>query len=175
MGILLTQRQSVSLTRPGEPAPTEVLISCSWEPLEGYGNVDLDFAASLSDGNSRVVDTVSYRTSHGASHPIYLVGDNRTGEHDGEEQVIGARLAKLDAEICSIGYAIFFYSGHTFSAIRDRKLTVRVAQVLVGVGRKVELCRYDVMADASRSALELAKLYRDGPDGEWMIDPVGLR
>lgn len=167
--ISLTKGAKLSLTKPGESAPTEVYVGCGWDPDPSAGSVDLDLSAVQFDNDGKVVDTVWYGGGDfkNPRRPIYSSGDNVTGEGDGDDEVMRVKLAQIDPKVKSIVFVITSYKGQHFSKIRNAFARL----VDVSSGREVEQYRYDVSGMGASTALVIVKLYRH--NNEWKINAIG--
>ncbi len=166
--ISLTKGAKLSLTKPGESAPTEVYVACGWDPAPGAGNIDLDLSAVLFDSDGKVLDTVWFSDKKNSRHdPIYSGGDNLTGDGEGDDEVIRVKLSQIAANVKSIVFVITSYKGQHFSKIRNAFARL----VDVSNGREVERYRYDVSGMGASTALVMVKLYRH--NDEWKINAIG--
>jgi tellurium resistance protein TerD len=98
------------------------------------------------------------------------LGDNLTGEGDGDDEVIKVNLVGLDASVDKIVFAVSIYDGEVRSQNfgQVRNAFIRVVNSAGGA----EITRYDLSEDYSaETALVFGELYRSG--AEWKFRAVG--
>lgn len=194
MAINLVKGENINLSKEfgGE---TKWKLGLSWDlPNNGGENVDLDsFAFCLNDrydngGKIVSIDHIAaYFNANGANKEkttfineggglgfksiddcVKLLGDNRTGEGEGDDEVIEMDLSKADPRTKSILLAVNIYSpeGINFGMVRNSmcKLYKKDSDV-------PELC-YELKEDYSRfNCLAVAEIYKR--NGEWKIQALG--
>lgn len=194
MAINLVKGENINLSKEfgGE---TKWKLGLSWDlPNNGGENVDLDsFAFCLNDrydngGKIVSIDHIAaYFNANGANKEkttfinesgglgfksiddcVKLLGDNRTGEGEGDDEVIEMDLSKADPRTKSILLAINIYSpeGINFGMVKNSmcKLYKKDSDV-------PELC-YELKEDYSRfNCLAVAEIYKRS--GEWKIQALG--
>lgn len=144
--------------------------SAGWDVVAHGRDYDLDLCAYLIDQNKRILDTVYYGDKHSRRSPIWLDGDNLTGDGDGDDENIYVTLNDVDSNIHEIYFAVIIYEG---SSRKQSFEGVRNAYVrLVDVETNDEVCRYNLSNDGgSNTAVVVAKLYRTGE--EWNFQAIG--
>ena len=90
MAVSLTKGQKVDLTK-GNPGLSKLLIGLGWDVnrYDGGSAFDLDAAAFLLDGSGKVssdADFVFYGNLRHASGGVEHMGDNLTGEGEGDDK-----------------------------------------------------------------------------------------
>lgn len=194
MAINLVKGENINLSKEfgGE---TKWRLGLSWDlPNNGGEEVDLDsFAFCLNDryeNGGKIVDidhVAAYFNANGANKEkttfinadgklgfksiddcVRLLGDNRTGAGDGDDETIEIDLSKADPKTKSILLAVNIYSpkGINFGMVRNSmcKLYKKDSDV-------PELC-YELKEDYSRfNCLAVAELYQR--NGEWKIQALG--
>lgn len=117
----------------GMALPSVVNAGLGWDISRSYDNYDLDVFAYLLDKNDRVFDKNAkvyygstkrqrglFRLTHfqcDSSESVLYTGDNRTGQGDGDDEVMIIRLNQIPQEIKKIVLAVNVYSGQTFDTI----------------------------------------------------------
>ncbi len=173
MGISLVKGGNLSLTKAA-PGLTKVLVGLGWDARTTTGDkFDLD-ASALGCGESGTVISNDYfiffnqtRSPEGA---VEHLGDNRTGEGAGDDEVMAVDLSAAPAPLDKVVFVTSIYdaetSGITFGQVRNAYIRV------VNAADNVELARYDLSEDASvETAMVFGELYRNGAD--WKFRAIG--
>ncbi len=98
------------------------------------------------------------------------MGDNLTGEGDGDDEQIKIDLSKIPAEIEKIAFTVTIYDAVTrsqnFGQVENAFIRI------VDETSNTELVRYDLCEDFSiETAIVFAELYRH--NGEWKFNAIG--
>jgi tellurium resistance protein TerD len=173
MGISLVKGGNLSLTKAA-PGLSRVLVGLGWDARTTTGDkFDLD-ASALGCGQSGTVLSNDYfiffnqaRSPEGA---IEHLGDNRSGEGAGDDEVVAIDLTTAPADLDKVVFVTSIYdsetSGITFGQVRNAYIRV------VNSADNSELARYDLTEDASvETAMVFGELYRHG--AEWKFRAIG--
>ncbi len=173
MGISLVKGGNLSLTKAA-PGLTKVMVGLGWDARTTTGDkFDLD-ASALGCGQDGTVLSNDYfiffnqtRSPEGA---VEHLGDNRTGEGAGDDEVVAVDLAAAPAALDKVVFVTSIYdaetSGITFGQVRNAYIRV------VNSADNSELARYDLSEDASvETAMVFGELYRNG--AEWKFRAIG--
>ena len=127
-----------------------------------------DRAGNVTLTNSDVIFFNNLRHPSGA---IWLTGDNRTGDGDGDDEQIIVRLNDLHARYESIIFVVSIYQGkekgQSFGKVSN-------AFIRAVDARGKEICRYNISGDASYSqyrSMTFAQVSRQG--GAWEFRAIG--
>ncbi|MCW6035287.1 TerD family protein [Spirulina subsalsa FACHB-351] len=182
MAINLQKGQRISLTKES-PGLTQVMCGLGWDVQQGGGlfglfknTPDFDLDASiicLSQGDRFVnkQDLVYYANLRHASGAIVHLGDNLTGEGQGDDEQILVNLAKIPNSIVKLVFTVNIYK------CRERKQDfgqVKNAFVrLVNSKNQQEVARYNLSGSEYQgmTGLILAELERREQD--WGMTAVG--
>lgn len=176
MGINLQKGQRISLEKVA-PGLVAGFLGLGWDvnPTDTGGDFDLDASVFLLGANDKLLSDkhlIFYNnlTSPDPDQSVKLMGDNRTGEGEGDDEGMIIDLRKVPADIQKIVITVTIYDadkrGQNFGQVRNAYVR------LVDVQTKQEVLRYDLEEDFSvETALIMAELYRK--DGEWRINAVG--
>lgn len=173
MSISLSKGQRVDLTK-GRPSLNKILVGLGWDTnkYEGEADFDLDASAFLLDhnGKSNENDFVFYSQLEHSSGAVKHYGDNRTGDGDGDDEVIEIKLNKLPSNIESIDITATIYDAkrrfQNFGMITNAYIR------LLDEDTNEELMRYDLSEDFSvETSLVFAKIYKH--NGEWKFNAIG--
>ena len=101
---------------------------------------------------------------------IEHLGDNLTGEGDGDDEVITLNLVNVPPAVLSIVFAVSIYDAEprqqSFGQVRNAYIRV------VNLANDVELARYDLTEDASvETAMVFGEVYRYNQ--EWKFRAIG--
>ncbi|MGN0688444.1 MAG: TerD family protein [Oscillospiraceae bacterium] len=174
MAVNLTKGQKIDLTK-GNPGLTNLVVGLGWDTnrYDGGCAFDLDTCAFLLGENGRVTcdgDFVFYGNLSHSSGAVNHLGDNLTGEGDGDDEQIKVNLAKVPANITRIAFTATIYDadtrGQNFGQVSNAY--IRVVDETTGT----ELIRYDLGEDFSiETALVVGEIYRH--NGEWKFNAIG--
>ena len=174
MAVSLAKGQKVDLTKTN-PGLKEVLIGLGWDTnrYDGGHDFDLDAAAFLLGGNGKVTsdaDFVFYNNLKHSSGSVEHLGDNLTGEGDGDDEEIKIDLSKVPAEIEKIDFTVTIHEAEerkqNFGQVENAFIRI------VDATNNNELIRYDLGEDFSiETAVVVGELYRN--NGEWKFQAVG--
>lgn len=173
MGVSLTKGGNVSLTKEA-PNLTAVAVGLGWDVRTTTGtDFDLDASAIATGADKKVVSDQHFIFFNNMKSPdgsIEHLGDNRTGEGEGDDEVINVDLSAVPTTIESIFFPVSIYDGETrsqsFGQVRNAYIRV------VDRANGTELARYDLSEDAStETAMVFGELYRNG--AEWKFRAIG--
>jgi len=173
MGISLVKGGNLSLTKAA-PGLSKIMVGLGWDARTTTGDkFDLD-ASALGCAESGTVISNEYfivfnqkRSPEGA---IEHLGDNRTGEGAGDDEVVAIDLNAAPANLDKVVFVTSIYdsetSGTTFGQVRNAYIRV------VNSADNSEMARYDLSEDASvETAMVFGELYRHG--AEWKFRAIG--
>ena len=174
MAISLQKGQKVDLTK-GNPGLKKLLIGLGWDTnkYDGGADFDLDAAAFLLGDNGKVTsdeDFVFYNNLKHKSGAVEHMGDNLTGEGEGDDEEIKVDLSKVPPQITKIDFTVTIYDAEarrqTFGQVSNAY--IRVVDDETGK----ELIRYDLGEDFSvETAVVVGEIYRN--KGEWKFNAIG--
>ncbi|MCI8688726.1 MAG: TerD family protein [Oscillibacter sp.] len=174
MAVSLTKGQKVDLTK-GNPGLSKLLIGLGWDvnKYDGGSAFDLDAAAFLLSGAGKVSgdgDFVFYGNLKHASGSVEHMGDNLTGEGEGDDEQIKVDLSAVPASVEKIDFTVTIYEAEerrqNFGQVSNA--FIRVVDESTGT----ELIRYDLGEDFSiETAVVVGEIYRN--NGEWKFNAIG--
>lgn len=174
MAVNLSKGQKVSLTK-GNPGLSKIVVGLGWDTnkYDGGFDFDLDAAAFLLGANGKVTsdaDFVFYGNLKHASGAVEHMGDNLTGDGDGDDEQIKVNLSAIPANIEKIGFTVTIYDAET----RHQNFG-QVSNAYIRIFDEVsnsELIRYDLGEDFSvETAVVVGEMYRN--NGEWKFNAIG--
>lgn len=173
MAVTLAKGGNVSLSKEA-PDMTAVSVGLGWDVRStSGGDYDLDASAiGLNPSKKALGDLwfVFYNNLKSPDGAIEHTGDNRTGEGEGDDEVINIDLRALSPEVDSI---VFPVSIHDADALRQNFGQVVNAFIrVVNQSDGKEIARFDLSEDAStETAMVFGEIYRRG--GEWKFRAIG--
>ena len=174
MAVSLTKGQKVDLTK-GNPGLNNLLVGLGWDinKLDGGSDFDLDTAAFMLGADGKTAsdaDFVFYGNLKHASGGVEHLGDNLTGEGDGDDEQIKVDLSKVPEAVEKIDFTVTIYE-----AEERRQNFGQVSNAFIRIvdeSSNTELIRYDLGEDFSiETAVVVGELYRH--NGEWKFNAVG--
>jgi tellurium resistance protein TerD len=172
-GLTLTKGGNLSLTKT-DPGLTKAIVGLGWDPRTTTGDAfDLDASALLVGASGKVrsdADFIFYNQKQSPDGAVTHLGDNRTGEGEGDDEQIQVDLTKVAADVERI---VVVVSIDQAEGRRQNFGMVRSAYCrIVNEGTDAEVVRYDLSEDAaSETCMIFAELYRNA--GEWKFKAVG--
>ena len=170
--LCLSKGETLSLGKKA-PGLQKLLVGLGWDVNEDGGDFDLDACAFLLGENgkcARVKDVVFYGSLEHPSGAVKHLGDNRTGEGEGDDEQLVVDLDKAPESVARIAFTVSIHEaekrGQSFGQVRNAFIRV----VDEASGR--ELLRYALTSEFSdETALVVGELYRDGDD--WQFRALG--
>ena len=166
--------QKVSLTK-GNPGLSKVVVGVGWDvnQFDTGGAFDLDGAAFLVTENGKVSrgeDFVFYGNLTHPSGSVQHMGDNLTGEGEGDDEQIKVNLSAVPANIAKIVFTVTIYDAET-----RRQNFGQVSNAFIRIYNEdtgEEMLRYDLGEDFSiETAAVFGELYKNG--NEWKFNAIG--
>ncbi|MEI7774137.1 MAG: TerD family protein [Verrucomicrobiota bacterium] len=173
MAISLSKGGNVSLTRSA-PGLTNILIGLGWDAraTDGAG-FDLDASGFLLTADGKVrsdADFIFFNQPASADGSVKHLGDNTTGEGEGDDEQMTVDLTKVPADVDKIAISVTIHEAE----VRKQSFGM-VSQAFVRVvnaADNAEIVRYDLSEDFSiETALVFGEIYRNS--GEWKFRAVG--
>lgn len=171
--LTLSKGSNLSLTK-ADPGLSKALIGLGWDPRTTAGQAfDLDASALLISSSGKVRsndDFIFYNQLEAKDGSVIHMGDNRTGEGDGDDEQILINLDLVAADIEKVVIVVSIDQAdarsQNFGQVRDAFCRV------VNQDNDTEIVRYDLSEDAAaETTMIFAEIYRHG--GEWKFRAVG--
>ncbi|BEP28895.1 TerD family protein [Helicovermis profundi] len=174
MAVSLKKGQKVDLTK-GNPGLSKIVVGLGWDTnkYDGGKDFDLDAAAFLTNESGKVNadgDFVFFNNLKHASDSVIHLGDNLTGEGEGDDEQIKVELSKVPSGVDKISFTVTIFEGaergQNFGQISNAFIRI------VNETTNEELIRYDLSEDYSiETAVVVGELYRHG--SEWKFAATG--
>lgn len=173
MAISLTKGGNVNLSKEA-PNLTNIAVGLGWNPRATDGQAfDLDAIAFLVNESGKVradTDFIFFNNLKSSDGSVEHTGDNRTGEGDGDDEVIKVDLSKVPADVSKVVFCAVIYDGQArnqnFGQVANAYIRI------VNTQGDAEVARYDLSEDSStETAMIFGELYKN--NGEWKFRAVG--
>ncbi len=175
MAVSLAKGQNVSLTKEAGPSGlTKVVVGLGWDQRTTTGGeFDLDASAFVLNADGKVISEQHFVFYNNLVLPGGAVehhGDNRTGDVEGDDELISVDLDALSPDVARIVVPVTIHDpqGHGFNFGQVANAYIHV----LNGSTNEELARYDLSEDASvETAMIFGELYRHG--AEWKFRAIG--
>lgn len=174
MPINLTKGQKVSLTK-GNPGLKKIMVGLGWDvnQFDTGADFDLDTSAFLAGANGKCPtekEFIFYGNLEHTSGAVKHMGDNLTGEGDGDDEQIEVDLSLVPANIEKIAFTVTIYDAENrhqnFGQVSNAYCRI------VDENTNEELIRFDLGEDFSiETAVVVGELYKH--NGEWKFNAIG--
>lgn len=173
MAISLTKGGNVNLSKEA-PNLTNMAVGLGWNPRATDGQAfDLDAVAFLVNESGKVradADFIFFNNLKSSDGSVEHTGDNRTGEGDGDDEIIKVDLTKVPADVSKVVFCAVIYDGQArnqnFGQVANAYIRI------VNTQSGAEVARYDLSEDSStETAMIFGELYKN--NGEWKFRAVG--
>lgn len=174
MPINLSKGQKVDLTK-GNPGLKKIMVGLGWDVniYDSGAAFDLDAAAFMLGENGKCPtekEFVFYGNLTHASESVQHMGDNLTGEGDGDDEQILVDLEKIPANVSRVVFTVTIYDAdvrrQNFGQVSNS--FIRIVDEMSGQ----EIIHYDLGEDFSiETAVVVGEIYRH--NGEWKFNAIG--
>ncbi|MDU1201691.1 MAG: TerD family protein [Clostridiales bacterium] len=174
MAITLSKGQKVSLTK-GNPGLKNIVVGLGWDTnkYDGGFDFDLDSAAFLLGENDKVnsdSDFIFYNNLKHSSGAVQHLGDNLTGEGDGDDEQVKLDLSLVPQNVNKIAFTVTIHEAQerrqNFGQVNNSYVRV------VNADTNQELLKYELGEDFSiETAVVVCEIYRH--NGEWKFNALG--
>lgn len=174
MAINLTKGQKVDLTK-GNPGLKKLMVGLGWDvnAYDSGADFDLDAAAFMLGDNGKCPSEKEFIFYGNLTHPsesLKHMGDNLTGEGEGDDEQIFIDLTKIPSNVSKVAFTVTIYEaeerGQNFGQVSNSFIRI----VDESTGR--EVIHYDLGEDFSiETAVVVGELYKH--NGEWKFNAIG--
>ena len=178
MAVNLSKGAKVSLAKVAADAGIQgglnkIMVGLGWDvnKYDGGAQFDLDASVFMVGASGKVEKETNFIFYNNKKAPgIEHMGDNRTGEGDGDDEVINVELNAVEADVQRMAFTVTIDQAdtrnQTFGQVSNSY--IRIVDQATGT----ELIRYDLGEDYScETALVVGELYRH--NGEWKFNAIG--
>lgn len=173
MPVSLSKGGNVSLSKEA-PGLKKILIGLGWDTRSTDGaGFDLDASVFLLSETGKVrsdADFIFYNNKTDAANSVEHMGDNLTGEGEGDDESVKVVLDSVPADVAKLSVAVTIHDaetrGQNFGMVSNAFMRVLNAE------GGAEIARYDLSEDAStETAMIFGEIYRN--NGEWKFKAIG--
>ena len=168
MAISLTKGGNVNLSKEA-PGLTNITVGLGWDPRATDGQeFDLDAIGFLINEAGKVrndQDFIFFNNLKSDNGAVEHTGDNRTGDGDGDDEVINVDLSRVPANVVSLVFTVNSFTGQTFETVENAFCRI------VNANNNSEVARYNLSAQGGHTAMVMAKVYRH--NNEWKMHAIG--
>ncbi|MCR1954537.1 TerD family protein [Clostridioides mangenotii] len=174
MAIVLKKGQKIDLTK-GNPGLKKIKLGLGWDTnsFDSGNDYDLDVSVFMVGKSNRVErdeDFIFYNNLKHSSGSVEHLGDNRTGEGDGDDEEIIMDLPKIPDHIEKVAVTVTIYDAEqrrqNFGQVSNSYVRV------LNTDNEEEILRYDLGEEFSiETAITVCEIYRY--NGEWKFSAVG--
>ena len=185
MAVSLQKGQKISLSKEAGGTLTKVKLGLGWDVAQsatpekkggflgklfgggsgGGDSIDLDASCIMFDSNKQAVDAIWFSQLQSKDGSILHTGDNRTGDGDGDDEVINVDLSKVPANVVSLVFTVNSFTGQTFETVENAFCRI------VNADNNSEVARYNLSSQGTHTAMIMAKVYRH--NDEWKMHAIG--
>jgi tellurium resistance protein TerD len=172
MTVSLAKGGNVSLSKEA-PGLTKVSVGLGWDNRATDGAAfDLDAVCYLLNDSGKVRadnDFIFYNNLTGGDGSVQHMGDNLTGEGEGDDEQVQFDLSKIPADVTKVAIAVTIHDAtersQNFGQVSNAFIRV------VNMGDNAEIARFDLSEDFStETAIIFGELYRH--NNEWKFKAI---
>lgn len=153
------------------PSLENLDLGAGWDTAAFGEAFDLDITAFLLNANNKITganDVIYFNNKVGQG--IKLNGDNRTGEGDGDDEVISVQLSQISPSVQKIILSVVIFQarekGQTFGQVNNSYIR------LVNKNNGSEVAKFQLKNDFStETAVIFGELVRNG--NTWLFHAIG--
>ena len=179
MSVSLQKGQKVNLSKE-HAGLAKVIVGLGWDEAKRRGGlfglkpkpIDCDASAFLLKNGKLAdkTDIVYFGNLHHKSGTVQHLGDNLTGEGDGDDEQIMVNLPMVPSQVDKIVFVVNIYDAckrnQHFGLIRNAFIR------LVDMDHHTEICRFNLSENYNNmTGLVVGEIYRK--NGEWKFNAIG--
>ena len=186
MAVNLQKGQKVNLTKGDGSALKHAMVGLGWDAAEqpkkggflssilggGSADIDCDASAIVCRGGhlANIEDVVYFGNLRHKSDAVRHMGDNLTGEGEGDDEQIFVDLGSLPSDCDKIIFVVNIYKAverkQNFGMIKNAFIRI------VDADNNSELCRYSLSENYDgMTAMVFGELYLR--NGQWKFNAIG--
>lgn len=173
MGINLKKGGKIDLTKTN-PKVTKFEVGLGWNPNVNHGKeFDLDVSAFIVGSNGKRLSDdhfIFYNNLVAPDGSVEHTGDNRTGDGDGDDEVLKIDFSLMDSRATEIIFVVTIHEAEerfqNFGMVKNSYIRVYNPE------DNTEILKFELDEDFSiETAVEFGRIYKK--EGEWRFDAVG--
>ncbi len=162
MAVSLSKGGNVSLSKEA-PGLSEIIVGLGWDPRVTDGTeFDLDASVFITGDNGKVLTDagfIFYNNKLSADGSVEHLGDNRSGQGEGDDEQVTVKLTGLAADVRKLVFAVTIHDAEARKQSFGQVSNAYIRVVNKADGK--EIARYDLSEDAStETAMIFGELYR---------------
>lgn len=184
MSVNLQKGQKINLTKSSDTALRAVMVGLGWDEVEqkrGWfapkpASIDCDASAILCGADGKVISReinqsiIYFGNLRDSSDSIIHMGDNLTGEGDGDDEQIRIYLETVPKEIAKIVFVVNIYDARAkhqhFGLIKNAFIRI------VNMQNNTEICRFNLSENyENMTGLIVGEIYRR--ESDWKFNAIG--
>jgi len=172
MGINLEKGSSINLDKQTSGI-NNLHIGLGWDEHDNNSEViDCDVSVFMIDENNKIPGDgyfIFYNNLKSSDGSVVHQGDNRTGEGDGDDEVINIDLTKVDSSVVQMIFVVTIHDAdnknQSFSSIKNAFLRI------VDLNTSNEICNYQLAEQFSEAdSIQIGRMYRDNES--WVFEAL---
>lgn len=171
MAIQLEKKKPFDLTKR-EPGLKRIFAGLGWDVADGHA-ADCDVSVFMLGENNRIPSEgyfVFYNNLESEDKSVRHSGDNRTGEGDGDDEVVNLDLGAVSSSVVQILFAVTIHDAEEkkqhFGIVQNARIRI------VNTVSNIAICEYKLGEQFSDSdSMIIGRLFRDG--AEWKFEAMG--
>ncbi|MBA4115366.1 MAG: TerD family protein [Rubrobacter sp.] len=173
MPVSLSKGGNVSLSKEA-PGLKDIVIGLGWDTRSTDGSAfDLDASMFMVKADEKVRndgDFIFYNNKKSADGSVEHLGDNTTGEGEGDDEQIKVKLDGVPQDVAKLSVGVTIHDAETRS--QNFGMVSNAFIRVVNGSDNSEIARYDLSEDAStETAMLFGEVYRK--DNEWKFKAIG--
>lgn len=179
MSVNLQKGQKVDLTK-GNAGLKRIVVGLGWDAIEKKGffskskpDIDCDASALVCNAEGKLLDKkdiVYFGNLNHKSGSVTHMGDNLTGEGEGDDEQILVELENVPSDYGKIVFVVNVYQAYErkqhFGMIKNAFIRI------VDADTRKELCKYNLSESYDNmTAMIFGEVYRH--NGEWKFSAIG--
>lgn len=173
MSINISKGSSLNLTKK-QPNLEKIMIGLGWE-MKTSNKLDLDVSMFMIGKNGKLISDeylVFYNNLKSPDGSAQHLGDNRTGDGDGDDEMILVNLATINSEVTELILAVTIHDAdtrrHHFGLLKDAYIRI------VDVNTDNQILIYDLDENfANDTDMEFARLRKNNNEWEFVATGIG--
>jgi tellurium resistance protein TerD len=170
--INLEKKKTLNLSKAA-PSLNDIKVGLSWDEVILNGkSPDADASIFMLGNNGKLISDdyfVFYNNLSSIDGSVNHLGDNRTGQGDGDDEIINVSLSKVNSEVIQILVVITIHNideGFHFGNIKNSSVRI------YNQANNQIMCEYKLTDDFNGcDSLIIGRLYRNS--NEWEFEAMG--
>ena len=175
MSIKLTKGSTLNLTKK-EPSLEKIMIGLGWD-MKTSNKLDLDVSMFMIGANGKLISDeylVFYNNLKSPDGSAQHLGDNRTGDGDGDDEMILVNLPIINPQVTELILAVTIHDAegrrHNFGMLKDAYIRI------VDVKTDRQILIYDLDEEFPNDTdVEFGRLVKQNNEWSFVASGIGNR